>query len=83
MINAETYFDNFTPSFNNDRFEELMNDTPTRFVVPGFGNVQADKRFIKSILVACKLLKKELDRNNIYYGGEGSGKSHTMFQPPF
>jgi len=79
MIDEKNYLKNFTPKFNKTRFKELMEETPSVFNTP-FGKVSTEKRFVKSILLSCKLLNDELDRNNIYYGGEGAGKSHTVFQ---
>jgi len=79
MIDKENYFKGFKPSFNQERYEELMKQTPTNFMTE-YGNVNADKHLVKSILGGCKLLSKEFDRNHIYYGGEGGGKSHTVFQ---
>ena len=35
---------------------------------------------MRSVLSSCTLLDQKLDRNNIYVGREGTGKSHTAFQ---
>lgn len=82
MIDAENYFNDFKPTFNKERFKELLQSPPKTLETPE-GNINIDSRFFKSILMGCRLLDKEFDRNNIYYGGEGTGKSHTAFQHSF
>jgi hypothetical protein len=79
MIDVENYFKNFTPKFNEKRYYELFNNPPTLFNTPK-GRLNFRKELVKSVLAGCKLLHNEFDRNNIYYGEEGSGKSHTVFQ---
>ncbi len=82
MIDVDNYFNNFTPKLNEERFEELLNEPP-RYLESPNGKISIDPRLYKSILGSCRLLNKEFDRNNIYYGGEGTGKSHTAFQHAF
>lgn len=69
----------FKPKFDEVRYKELMVNTPTNFPTPK-GNVNERKEFVRSILASARLLWQELDRNNLYFGNEGSGKSHTVFQ---
>jgi hypothetical protein len=82
IVNTDDYFVNFKPKFNKERFKELMNNTPTNFPTE-FGNVNARKEFVQSVLTACSLLNQKLDRNNLYVGREGTGKSHAVFQHTF
>ncbi len=79
MINVQNYFNDFKPKFNQDKFLELLESPPSKLVTDN-GTISVDPRLFKSILASCKLLDREFDRNNIYYGGEGTGKSHTAFQ---
>jgi hypothetical protein len=79
MIDVENYYKGFKPVFNQERYNELMSKTPTSFKTYA-GNIYGSKILVKSILTSCRLLWHEFDRNNIYYGGEGGGKSHTVFQ---
>lgn len=79
MIDVDNYFKGFKPSFNEEKFQELIKNPPTNFMTDK-GNVNIRKELSKSFAVACKMLWNEFDRNNIYYGGEGGGKSHTCFQ---
>lgn len=82
MIDVENYYNNFTPKFNSKRFDELLREYPKKLTTPQ-GDINVDPRLFKSILGGCRLLDKEFDRNNLYYGGEGTGKSHTAFQHAF
>jgi hypothetical protein len=82
MIDVENYFKNFKPRFNEKRFNELLIN-PIKSLMTDKGNVYIGTRMFKSVLVSCKMLWNEFDRNNIYYGGEGGGKSHTVFQHTF
>lgn len=82
MIDVENYFNNFTPKFNEIKFDELLRNPPKKLDTPQ-GVVNVDPRLFKSILGGCRLLNREFDRNNLYYGGEGTGKSHTAFQHAF
>jgi len=79
MIDVQNYYNDFTPKFNDERFQELLREYPKKLTTPQ-GDINIDPRLFKSILGGCRLLDKEFDRNNIYYGGEGTGKSHTAFQ---
>jgi hypothetical protein len=79
MIDVDNYFKDFKPHFNEKRFKELL-IKPQTSIMTDKGNIYVGRRMFKSILVSCKMLWKEFDRNNIYYGGEGGGKSHTVFQ---
>lgn len=82
MIDVENYFNDFKPKFDEIRFNELLKEPPKELETPQ-GKINIDKRLYKSVLGSCRLLNKEFDRNNIYYGGEGTGKSHTAFQHAF
>tara|TARA_R100001591_G_scaffold112911_2_gene125656 strand:+ start:709 stop:1725 length:1017 start_codon:yes stop_codon:yes gene_type:complete len=82
MIDVENYFNDFKPSFNKERFKELLVEPPKKLQSP-MGTINIDPRLFKSILGGCRLLDREFDRNHIYYGGEGTGKSHTAFQHSF
>lgn len=79
MIDVDNYFNGFKPTFSENVFEELLSRPPRRLHTDK-GDISIDPRFFKSILISCKMLFREFDRNNIYYGGEGTGKSHTAFQ---
>lgn len=82
MIDVENYFNDFKPKFNQKRFKELLKDPP-KYLSTDQGEIYIRKEFFKSVLASCKMLDREFDRNNIYYGGEGTGKSHTAFQHAF
>ncbi len=82
MIDVDNYFKGFKPKFNEKRFIELLREPPRKLETPQ-GEISIDPRFFRSIVGSCKMLDKEFDRNNIYYGGEGTGKSHTAFQHAF
>jgi len=78
-IDVKNYFNNFQPHFYEDKFNELVNNPPTSLRTEN-GNIYVNKLFVKSILIACKMLWQEMDRNNLYSGPEGTGKSHAAFQ---
>lgn len=82
MIDVENYFKGFKPSFNDERFQELLVNPPKKLMTEQ-GEISVDKILFRSILGGCRMLVKEFDRNHIYYGGEGTGKSHTAFQHAF
>ena len=82
MIDVENYYNDFKPEFNKERYMELMRDPP-QYLETEQGTISIDKRVMKSVVGGCRMLWKEFDRNHIYYGGEGTGKSHTAFQHAF
>jgi|SRR6056297_115657 len=79
MIDVDNYHKDFTPGFDKDKFKELMQNPLTSIPFKN-QNIFVGRRLFKSIVGACKLLYQQKDRNNLYFGREGSGKSHTAFQ---
>jgi len=81
-IDLSAYEEGFKPKFNQKRYNELLDDTPTRFKCNG-KEINIPKELVKTMLVGCAQLTQKVDENNILTGDEGSGKSHYSFQLAF
>jgi len=70
---------NFNKGYFEQRFQELLRDTPTKFPTKN-GMIVLRKELVKNILVTIKHLTQELDVFMLFVGREGSGKSKFVRQ---
>lgn len=61
--------------FNNKRYNELLKNTPTKFITPFGEEIILRKELIKNLIISAKHLYQEFDLFMLFVGQEGAGKS--------
>ncbi len=81
-VDLSAYAAGWKPKFNKEVFNELLNNTPTKFIFED-KEITFRKELVRTFLISCSHLNQEQDLNDLCVGDEGAGKSHLSFQLAF